>query len=180
MRKRIWGLGVTATALTVSALFAGQLAAGAAAGAAAKKAPAEVRVNQVGYAPGASKVAFVMLPAKVASVSFTVSGSHGPVLRGTSRHFVGSWNANYKAVYELDFSRLHQPGTFRVSASAGGQTGSSPWFRIARSCRAVQPAGKQRGAVLQLRARRPGCGQLGTEPQGRQPDRRARDRVRVA
>ncbi len=131
MRRRIWGLGVTATALTVSALFAGQLAAGAAAGAAAKRAPAEVRVNQVGYAPGASKVAFVMLPAKVASVSFTVSDSHGPVLRGTSRHFVGGWNANYKAIYELDFSRLHRPGTFRVSASAAGQTGRSPWFRIA-------------------------------------------------
>src|ERR1700734_1900105 len=108
VRRRIWGLGVTATALTVSALFAGQLAAGAAAGAAAKKAPAEVRVNQVGYAPGASKVAFVMLPAKVASVSFTVSGSRGPVLRGTSRRYVGSWNANYKAVHELDFSRLRR------------------------------------------------------------------------
>src|ERR1700722_668343 len=74
-----------------------------------------------------------MLPAKVGSVSFTVWSKRGPVLRGTSSHFAGTWNASYKAVYELNFSRLHRQGTYRITASGAGTTGRSPWFRVATS-----------------------------------------------
>jgi len=92
--------------------------------------PAEVRVNQVAYPVSGSKVAYLMLPARVASVTFTVSGSHGVVFRGTSAADVGSWNSRYHAVYELDFSALRQPGEYRVDASGGGLSARSPAFAV--------------------------------------------------
>jgi hypothetical protein len=70
VHKKVWGL-----ALVAAGVVAGTLPVVAGAGsAAAKVVPAEVRVNQIGYAENASKIAFVMLPAKVASVQFRVSG----------------------------------------------------------------------------------------------------------
>ena len=80
-------------------------------------APAEVRVNQVGYATGSPKVAFVMLPRKVGQVSFMVSGRHGVAFRGRSSADVGSWNAAYGAVYRLDFSGLRRTGTSRLDGT---------------------------------------------------------------
>jgi endoglucanase len=127
VRKSGWGLGLAAVALLVSQQTA---AAVAATGTTTATSPAEVRVNQVGYASAASKVAYVMLPAKVASVAFTISGSRGVVLRGHSSDFAGRWNSRYHAVYQLTFSRLHAPGTYKISVSAGGQTATSPAFRV--------------------------------------------------
>ena len=93
--------------------------------------PAEVRVNQVGYATGSPKVAFVMLPGKVGQVSFTVSGGHGVVFRGRSSTDAGSWNAAYGAVYRLDFTGLDRAGTYRITARAGRATAVSPAFAVA-------------------------------------------------
>jgi endoglucanase len=127
VRTRIWGVGLVA-----AGLLAGMLPAAAEAGqAAARSVPAEVRVNQVGYAENASKIAFVMLPAKVASVRFTVSGTGRARLSGQTSDYVGSWNAAYRAVYEVNFSALHRRGSYRVTATADGLTARSPAFRIA-------------------------------------------------
>ena len=127
MRKTVWGLGLLA-----AGVLAGTLPTMAGAGAAvAKVVPAEVRVNQVGYAENASKIAFVMLPAKVASVSFSVSGGRGVEFSGRSTDYAGGWNSTYRAVYELNFSAVHWPGTYRVTATADGLTAHSPAFRIA-------------------------------------------------
>jgi endoglucanase len=129
VRKRVWGLGLVA-----AGVLAGTLPVMAGAGAAvAKPVAAEVRLNQVGYAEQATKVAFVMLPAKVASVAFTVSCAHRVVFTGSSSRFAGSWNSTYRAVYELNFSAVQQPGTCRVTATADGLTAQSPPFRIANS-----------------------------------------------
>ena len=69
-----------------------------------------------------------MLPARVASVPFTVIDATGKVVyRGVSRDDVGAWNAGYQAVYLLSFSGLHRCGSYRVRA--GGAT--SPAFKIA-------------------------------------------------
>jgi endoglucanase len=87
----------------------------------------EVRVNQVGYANSAAKVAYAMLPSRVADVPFTVTYGNRVVYRGVSRDDVGSWNSNYRAVYELDFSSLRSSGSYRVHA--GGAV--SPTFQIA-------------------------------------------------
>jgi endoglucanase len=87
----------------------------------------EVRVNQVGYANSASKVAFVMLPQRVADVAFTVTAGNKVVYSGVSRDDVGSWNGNYPAVYELDFSSLTSSGWYQVHAGSA----VSPSFQIA-------------------------------------------------
>jgi hypothetical protein len=94
----------------------------------AKPAATEIRLNQVGYQPGAPKSAYVMLPAKVASVPFTITDGAGQVVyRGVSRDDVGSWNSGYKAVYLLSFSGLRRCGTYQVHV--GGA--KSPTFTIA-------------------------------------------------
>jgi endoglucanase len=96
--------------------------------AAAQPARPQIRLNQVGYQPDAPKSAYVMLPARVASVPFTVIDAHGKVVyRGVSRDDVGPWNAGYKAVYLLSFSGLRQCGTYRVRVAAT----TSPTFKVA-------------------------------------------------
>jgi endoglucanase len=77
------------------------------------KAP-QVRVNQVGYATGAPKVAFAMLPRPVAAVRFEVVTPYGVAYRGSSTRNLGSWNSAYRAVYQLSFSGLRLPGQYQV------------------------------------------------------------------
>jgi endoglucanase len=94
---------------------------------AAAAAP-EIRVNQVGYQPNAPKTAQVMLPAREASVPFTVTDAGGAVVyRGVSRDDAGGWNSRYKAVYLLSFTGLRRCGTYRVRVGAA----ASPPFKIA-------------------------------------------------
>jgi endoglucanase len=87
----------------------------------------ELRVDQVGYTRNAAKVAYLMAGARVTRANFTVVGARGVVFRGTSADDVGAWNSRYRAVYELNFSALRRPGTYRI------RVGSivSPAFRIA-------------------------------------------------
>jgi endoglucanase len=115
-----------ATALATAAALATSTAPAAAA---ALPAPV-VRVDQVGYTPGGPKVAFAMLPRAVSSVSFAVIGPRGVVYRGRSADDVGRWNKNYRAVYQLDFSAVRRPGSYRVEIS-GPPSAVSPPFLIA-------------------------------------------------
>jgi len=55
-----------------------------AAASASQAVSAQVRVNQVGYPAGGAKVAFAMLPRKVARVTFEVVTPYGVAYRGTS------------------------------------------------------------------------------------------------
>ena len=115
--------GITLAALTTLTTLAVPAASSALASAkpaaaqpaAAKPAAPEIRLNQVGYQPNAPKSAYVMLPARVASVPFTITDAKGRVVyRGVSRDDVGAWNTGYKAVYLLSFSGLHRCGTYQV------------------------------------------------------------------
>jgi endoglucanase len=114
--------GITLAALTTLATLAVPAASSALASskpAAAKPAAPEIRLNQVGYQPNAPKAAYVMLPARVGSIPFTVTDAKGTVVyRGVSRDDVGAWNSRYKAVYLLSFARLHRCGTYRVRVGA--------------------------------------------------------------
>jgi hypothetical protein len=91
--------------------------------------PAQVRVNQVGYATNGSKVAYAMLPRKVGSVRFEVVTPYGVAYRGTSAADAGAWNANYKAVYKLSFSGLRLPGQYRIRLLSPA-TAVSPGFTV--------------------------------------------------
>jgi hypothetical protein len=131
--------GVAAAGATLALGLGLGLAAGAApasgaaaSGAAAASGPAaQVRVNQVGYAVGAGKEAFAMLPAAAGRVSFTVSDGRHVVFHGASTRNAGRWNANYRATYALNFGGLTRPGTYRITVTAPGVRASSPWFRVA-------------------------------------------------
>jgi endoglucanase len=119
----------TAAVLAATAAPAIAAAPGAAAATAAT-APTEVRVDQVGYTTDAPKVAYAMLPGRVAAgVSFTVTSGSRVVYRGVSRDDAGSWNSKYRAVYELSFSSVRRAGTYKVRVG----TAISPPFRIATS-----------------------------------------------
>jgi endoglucanase len=91
--------------------------------------PAQVRVNQVGYATNGAKVAYAMLPRKVARVTFEVVTPYGVAYRGTSADDTGAWNANYPAVYKLSFSGLRLPGQYRVKLLSPA-TAVSPGFTV--------------------------------------------------
>jgi endoglucanase len=90
---------------------------------------AQVRVNQVGYPAYGPKTAYAMLPGKVASVRFEVVTPYGVAYRGVSTDNVGSWNANYPAVYRLTFSGLHLPGQYQVKLLSPARA-VSPGFII--------------------------------------------------
>jgi endoglucanase len=92
-------------------------------------APAEVRVNQVGYPTSGPKLAYVMLAKPVSSVSFEVTTPHGVAYQGTSTDDVGSWNAAYQAVYLLRFSGLNVPGIYQVKVTSPAAA-ASPAFVI--------------------------------------------------
>jgi endoglucanase len=137
---RVRGCILSAAALLAGAqlLAAGGMAQAAvmapaapAAPAVAAKAPAQVRVNQVGYPATGPKVAYAMLPAKVATVRFTVRCGATVLFRGHSTTDVGGWNSRYHAVYALRFSGLQKAGTgYRIQISAAGQTAQSSLFTV--------------------------------------------------
>ena len=102
-----------ASACAIVTVVAGAAVAAPASASATLAAP-QVRVNQVGYPTNGPKVAFVMLARPVTAVSFEVTTPYGVAYRGTSAADVGSWNAAYRAVYQLSFSGLDTPGQYQV------------------------------------------------------------------
>jgi endoglucanase len=138
---------VVPAAVAVASPVAGKAAAGA--------APIEVRVNQVGYPSHGSKVAFVMLPAKVRQLKWSVTCSAcAAYLLGHGGKYVGSWNSRYRAVYEVNFSKLTLPGRYRIRVGTRTATGASPWFRIGAP--ASEYSGLVRNAVRYFTSERDG------------------------
>jgi hypothetical protein len=109
-------IAVTAVASVLAVPLALAAPRPAAAVSGAVSAAPELRVDQVGYLTSASKVAYLMLPARVGAVSFSVVGTSGVVFHGVSRTDLGGWNSRYRAVYQLSFSALRRAGTYRIKA----------------------------------------------------------------
>jgi endoglucanase len=102
---------------------------------AAQAAPpfrAQVRVDQVGYASGASKRAYLMTSTARPGATFRVVDARGDIVYssvvGADQ---GSWSGTYTHVYALDFNGVHRTGSFHVVASDGSMQVRSPVFRIA-------------------------------------------------
>jgi endoglucanase len=153
LRPRLRSAGLACVAGLTAAVLAGPgAAAGAVPGAARppsrghraevpQSAPApprparpQIRVNQVGYPARGPKLAFAMLPRRVAELRFTVWRGRDPVFRSRSARDLGRWNRRYQAVYLLDFSGLRAPGRYRISV-AGAVAASSPEFSVAAPAR---------------------------------------------
>jgi hypothetical protein len=113
-------LAAAVVVVTLSASFAASASATPA-------ASGFVRVDQVGYASGEAKQAYLMTTGPAPGAAFTVVDERGrTVLGATAGARLGSWNAAYPDVYALDLTRLRRPGTYRVRAAGA----TSPAFRV--------------------------------------------------
>ncbi len=95
--------------------------------------PAAVfRVDQVGYAPGAVKLAALMTHSAKPGARWELISVHPcrVVARGTATKNLGSWSHRYPAVWAIKFSGVQRPGNYRLALTAHPRT-VSPWFRIA-------------------------------------------------
>jgi endoglucanase len=113
-------------------LAAAAVATGAWAPSSAAAAPeAFVRVNQLGYAAGAPKRAYLMSGSPEEGGSYTVQRmSDGVVVfTGAVGPPVGSWSARFPDVYALDFDALSATGSYVVKV-AGSAPASSPVFAV--------------------------------------------------
>jgi endoglucanase len=89
-----------------------------------------VRVNQVGYASGASKRAYLMASVDEAGATFTVTRVGGqPVLSGPIGVLLGSWSATFSRVYAIDLTSVSATGTYRITVD-GPVDARSPSFEI--------------------------------------------------
>src|SRR2546421_3895459 len=94
------------------------------------QAAAFVRVNQVGYAAGANKRAYLMASASETGATFAVKNASGiTVFSGPIGLNLGSWSASFPNVYALDFNSAATAGTYTISVS-GPIAATSPSFRI--------------------------------------------------
>ena len=99
----------------------------------------EVRVDQVGYAIGEAKHAYLMAHAAATGGRFAVVDGRGStVLSGRIGTSTGTWSDRFRAVHDLDFSALRRPGTYRITVS-GPVRASSPPFRIASGSALFEP-----------------------------------------
>jgi hypothetical protein len=117
-----------------------------------------------------------MLARPVTAVSFEVTTRTAVAYRGTSADDVGSWNAGYRAVYQLSFSGPAHPGPVPGQGSSPAAA-VSPAFTIGTDpsctaswwttrCATSPPSGTGRTSST------------GPRPPARQPDRRERLRLR--
>jgi Glycosyl hydrolase family 9/Cellulase N-terminal ig-like domain len=125
-----------------------------------------VRVDQLGYLPGESKVAYLLAAAPAAGALFTVLDAAGAVvLQGAAGPDRGPWNDAWPAVHPLDLTPLTTPGTYKIELT-GAVVASSPPFRIGTSAELFAP--RVDDAVAFFQAQRDGPdvipGELGRKP----------------
>ena len=92
-------------------------------------ASAYIRVNQVGYATGATKRAYLMATAAETSATFAVKNSGGSIVYSAAIGAnLGKWGT-FSFVYALDFDSLSTVGTYTISV-ASPLAATSPSFKI--------------------------------------------------
>lgn len=92
----------------------------------------QLRVDQVGYATGDTKIGYLMTSGSISGEKYQVVDSAGTAVATgtvttTSR---GSWNSAYPDVYPIDFSSVTASGTYHVVTS-GTVSATSDTFQIA-------------------------------------------------
>jgi hypothetical protein len=160
-------VGARTTAGPGSGDLAGQATAAAGRTTAAAAAnPGAIRVDQLGYAPRETKIAYLLVTRPADGTPFRVLDSADHVkLEGTVGPNRGSWNESYGAVHAIDISALRAPGRYRIAVD-GAVGATSPSFRIGSSEDLFEP--RVRDAVAFFQAQRDGqrviAGPLGRKP----------------
>jgi len=90
-----------------------------------------LRVDQVGYRPGDTKIAYLMAGGPLSGERYRVVNPAGATVASgaVTAHSRGSWNAAYPDVYPIDFSPVSSPAIYRVVVS-GPVSASSDRFRV--------------------------------------------------
>jgi endoglucanase len=93
---------------------------------------AVVRVNQIGYAEGAPKRAYLMTRKRETGATFSLLGepSGQVALSAPVGADLGAWSGHWHHVYALDFDALRAAGSYRISLG-GAAPVLSPPFAIA-------------------------------------------------
>ena len=106
--------------------------AGGAAQAAGSPPQAAFRVDQIGYATGAAKLAVLMTRSAKPGARWELISVHRcrVVASGAATVNLGSWSHRYPAVWAIRFSGVHRSGLYRLALAAHPEA-VSPWFRIA-------------------------------------------------
>ncbi|WP_221325891.1 glycoside hydrolase family 9 protein [Actinoplanes sp. L3-i22] len=121
---------------------------------------ARIRVDQVGWATGETKIALVMAPADAAGATATVVDEHGnPVLTVAAGPSRGDWNTRYRAINPLDLTALRTPGNYRVRMN-DRFTAESPVFRVDAAGKLYTPLVAD--TVQYFQAHRDGADQVGS------------------
>ena len=116
--------------------------------------PGAIRVDQLGYVPGESKFAYLIVARAVEGAPFRVVDAAGDIrLQGTIGPSRGSWNSTYRAVHSIDISKLRAPGTYRIVVG-GTIDVTSPPFRVGSTEELFGP--RIRDAVAFFQAQRDG------------------------
>jgi hypothetical protein len=93
-------------------------------------APAELRLDQVGFLPTDTKIGYLMTGGAVADETWAVQDSSGSTVAsgqiGASASR-GSWSTAYPDVYPLDFSSVTAPGTYTLSVAGPVNATSTPF-----------------------------------------------------
>jgi endoglucanase len=94
------------------------------------------RVDQIGYATHAAKLAVIMTKSARPGTRWELISVHPcrVVARGTATVNLGSWSHRYRAVWAIRFSGVQRSGAYRLALTAHPGT-VSPWFRIAAAPR---------------------------------------------
>jgi endoglucanase len=138
-------------------------------------ADAFVRVDQVGYASGTAKRAYLLASSSEPGATFSLRAEDGSILLTTGvGERLGRWSARYPDVYALDFDEVTAPGTYTIVVE-GPVPAVSPPFPIGDAADLFSPL--LANALAFYRAQRDGPdvvpGALGRLP-SHLHDRRAR------
>ena len=98
-----------------------------------------VRVDQVGYATGETKRAYLMTASPADGARFAVVDRHGRTVHiGRIGASAGAWSASYGAVHPIDLTAVRAPGTYRVRVT-GGVRAEPPVFHVDSPSRLFAP-----------------------------------------
>jgi len=129
-RRARFGYRSLVVALGMALAATGPVVGSPAVGAAPPTIRGHVRVDQVGYATGEAKRAFLLAEGPAGGARFAVVDAGGrTVLSGRVGPRTGGWNGRYRAVHRIDFSGLRRPGRYRIVVD--GLAAPSPAFRVA-------------------------------------------------
>jgi endoglucanase len=124
----------------------------------APRPDALIRVDQVGYLTGETKIAMLLAPRDATGATGTVVDAAGnPVGTAAIGRSRGQWNTSYAYVHPIDLTAVTRPGTYRIRVS-GAVTAESPPFRIGTGTALFGPLVDN--AVRYFQAHRDGADQV--------------------